>query len=379
MNDTSDFQIVNFQDIVPNVWDAFVDDCSEAWFYHRCFWMKNIESDYRGQKNLSFAICDSSGQILAIIGLFLSRGSLGAKKLITGAASGLAISGDISKKNRKKIYNLVDSRLDFLAKRESVISIQMRLPNEAPAWINHDGYIGSHLENFGYTLGLKYGRIPYHTPAVCSLIPLLSDEEILRGFTGGRKSNLAKSKLIGRRVILPEEISLAEAVDAYYDISVSMQARTSQPVVPKPVLSDIVNYLSKMRKGGVYLVQREDGVFLAGNIIIHFKNVAMNYLAATRVDNFGEKAGTMALWEAMKNERQRGAQWFELGSYFPCLDHSDKMFLIGDFKRSFGGRKFLALQGEKILRPLSALLQEDLPRYIYHNMVLLKGLILKKK
>ena len=128
----------------------------------------------------------------------------------------------------------------------------------------------------------------------------------------------------------------------------------------------------------VSTLEGDDGVFLAGIVIIHYKSVAMNYLGATRVDGGGEKAGTLAIWEAMKNERRLGAKWFELGPYFPCLDRSDKMYLIGEFKRCFGGRKFLSLQGEKVVRPISALVKEDFPRALHKYALSFKKSIIRK-
>lgn len=361
VNKEKTFDIVHFYDVLPRDWDAFVDSCPEAWLYHKHFWIQTIETVYKKQKNLSFAIRDGSGNIVCITGLFLNCGKFGVKKLITGMAAGVAVSENIGKSMRKHLYRVLGAELSMIAKKESAVSIQMRLPNQAPAWIKTNSYIDSHLEKLGFTISLKYGITPYSSPAVVSLIPLLSDSEIQRGFLGGRKSNLAKSKLSGVRIIMPGDIPENQAIEAYYNISLSMQQRTGLPPFPKHVLSGILNNADFANKGGMYLLEKDDGNFLAGVLIIHYKMVATYYLGAFHIEGGGEKAATIVLWEAMRNERNKGANWFELGPYFPCLDHSDKMFLIGEFKRSFGGRKSLLLHGEKVFRPLSMLIREDLP------------------
>lgn len=84
-------------------------------------------------------------------------------------------------------------------------------------------------------------------------------------------------------------------------------------------------------------------------VVTVVNNVALYFLAFNSPQSHAIGANRLALWEAIRESRSRGARWFEIG---PLHWGTGKEAAISDFKRGFGGRVWYQTSATIELTPL---------------------------
>jgi hypothetical protein len=311
-------------------WNAFVDDCDEAWLWHRTE-LIDAFATWDGASDQSFAIRDG-GKILAVVPLHLTRGRmLGLVGWNTLESSGgPACANGMAAKQRKKVLTEARGHLEALASRSKARQALFSLPVMAPAWR------GERCPRVNPLLDLGCRNTLTQSWVIDLRRPMA---EIRRAYSETTRQEIKKAEQSGVSV---REARGAADLEAYYELHCETYRRTGATPRTKRYFQNIFDVLVEKNLCRIVFLIKDGAVIAAHNTGL-YKGGAVYWTGASRNDKAAGE--TRLLFDnQLAAARERDCEWYETGEAFPNLQHG-KLKGLSDYKKSFGGEIYPFFRG----------------------------------
>jgi lipid II:glycine glycyltransferase (peptidoglycan interpeptide bridge formation enzyme) len=342
-----------FQEVPSQQWSQFVDDCEECWIYHKPELINIHLNDSR-----SFAIYNDN-TIIGVCVLYVNKLFLGRILGYRTGPAGLALKKNVP----KKVYPLIQSYLNELARANNCLAIQMSLSNLAKAEDPSSNYLSSNLGKLGFSMGLRYFGTDY-LPSFTSIINLTKSlEEISKDFYELVKRKCARFRKQAHQLFCFED----KIPEKNWDEFESNHRATFKKTGATPFSRQTLDSLRGLLENGLALLLNVyvDNKCCASLYLMTYKKRATYFASGTDLRFYDSGVTAYIHQLAIIELKKRGYLFYEMGQFFPskALEGS-KLHSIGQFKKMFGNEKQLVLSGELILNEFLYFFQIILPGYI---------------
>lgn len=348
--------IVPLAEVSAQEWERFVESSDECWLYHHPLFLDLHLTDSR-----SFALVEN-GKVMGGCILYVNRSGLGKVLSQRYGPAGLALSPNIA----RKAYPLVRQHLIETARADGCHAVQLGLPALAPRYAEPD-YLDSHLYHLGFNNTLRWGTRTHYTPSYATVIDLRDSEaKIWAGFSELTKRKCRAASRIRFTVeVLQRDVS-REAWDEFVVNNAATMRKSALPPVAPPVLSKL---RAAMDRGCAALLHLRVGAVSKGSLLLlTYKSAAFYFASGVLPDAYKDGFAAQLHWSAICELKRLGFAQYEVGQFYPELKGT-KLSQIGEFKRTFGGKKRSVLAGEMITNDMRFLCLDLLPAYARRSLV----------
>jgi FemAB-related protein (PEP-CTERM system-associated) len=273
-------------------WDAFVDACTDATFFHRIGWRRVIESVFRHRTH--YLLAERGGAIVGVLPLAQVRSRLFGHALVSLP---FAVYGGVASADPGVIAALHEAAVE-LARELGVEHLELRnLRRTEPDWPQQDLYVTF--------------RKPIRAEVEANLLAI------------PRKQRAMVRKAIGR--------GLASEVDAGVDRFFALYAdnvhRHGTPPYPKRYFETLREVFGEACE--VLTVLDPQGRPVSGVLSFYFRDEVLPYYAGDLDAARELAANDFKYWELMRRACERGLRVFDYG-------RSKRDTGSFDFKKNWG-------------------------------------------
>ncbi|MBZ5557450.1 MAG: GNAT family N-acetyltransferase [Acidobacteriia bacterium] len=343
-----DFQVVPRAAIPTADWNGLAAASGEAWLWHT-YEYQDCMALVPGFADAGFGMVDpnNGGSLVAIVPAYLKTHS---RSPLLESRGGPALSGGLSRKQRKSVIAFVRSAM-FAAARKvsaSVVDLTMASLASMDARINPLFYYGV-----------------ADTSSQTSIIDLTQPETVLWERMEKRTRNAvtyASKKNL--------EIAGAVAADfpVFRDLMRETVTRTGSNFADSHYKALWDSFLGPGMLRGYLACEKGGGAVSVATVGV-YKNRANYWNGGETRRGLACQSQTFLLWHIIRQLKSSGVTCLEMGEVSP-LQTNDKKGAIGNFKKSFGGDLYPIYQGRlycdawgPVRRDLSAL-RRDLVRFL---------------
>jgi FemAB-related protein (PEP-CTERM system-associated) len=274
-------------------WDAFVQACPGASFFHRAGWLRVIERSFGHRTHFLQALGDD-GVVLGVLPLSEIK-----SRLFGHSLSGLPFAsyGGIAAA-RADAHAALQAHAVALARSLGVGHLELRnVERQQHDWPTQDLYVAFKLD-----------------------IPPVLDEKML-AIPQKRRNMVRKALKLGLRAV-PDD-----SVDNFFPVFATNARDHGTPTLPKRYFEQLqAEFGSDCRILSIYTAA---GLCISSILCFFHKGEVLAYYAGERLQARGTAANDLKYWEVMKWAQSRGCTRFDLG-------RSKKGSGSFDFKRLWG-------------------------------------------
>lgn len=318
-------------------WDAFVDGSDEAWLWH-LFDFQEALATWPGRRDLSFAVADGRGEILAAVPLHLvARTRAGVLTLnLLESTGGPAHANNLPAGIRQQIRQKARERLLALAGQNRVLAIDLALPPLAPA------YRGERCPRVNPLLFFGCDNTLTQTYIIDLRRP---EEEIWEGLSGNCRNMVKRAEKEG---FVVREAGSPGDLEHYYQMHLETYGRTGAPPHPFSYFQQIWENFTCRGYSRIFLAELQGEVVAAANVGA-YKGAMIYWTGAGKAGLPTRGVNNLLQWQAINYARRQGYEWYESGEAFPNL-REGKLKGLNDFKKSFGGALYPFYRGRLVIR-----------------------------
>lgn len=324
-------KIKSYYDIDKNIWDDFVANSNQGWFWHTsCF----IDIWPYGE-NCSFAIVDEDkNELLTVFPLKKNEHKTKNKKLLSlikrkkttyilDSLGGYAAKNDLGKKLQNKIIAKFNEQIDEIMQKDNISSLTATLPALAIDYFPENSICVNPMLFWGFENNVSQTWV----------IDLSQDEdEIFKNFSETTRRQINKIKKENYKIRVAE--STQKDLDIYYNMHCETYKRTGVPPHPKKYFEDIFFKIMPQGLNRILFLEKDNKVIAAQNTLF-FKGSCVYWTGAS-IDEKDNGANRYLFYLQMIFAKQNGFKYYEVGEAFPHIK-SGKLKGLNDFKKSFGG------------------------------------------
>lgn len=351
-------RIVAFDRVDSADWDEAVDASDESWLFHRAEWVA-VETAYFVRRNLSFALTEENGRVLAVLPLYFSdatNGTTFAERLIHSGIhrqAGLAVRRDVAPSLVEILRRAAIARIDTLSELYGADRIQLGIHNLAPKFRGDRDEAGFFwCDGAGYEAGIDYGPqgmrpLPGRSTLEADQIVDLTREEtaIFDGFIPACRRAIRKAEKAGLRF---EWALPATALDRYWALALKSAARTGEVLPPRAYYESLFARLGAV--GRLVVCFAKSGAMDAAGLILLADRDCASYLAGVSdTDYLQLRPNDYIHWSAMRDLRHRGYVAYRFGPIFPEAPEDWPIARVSAFKAKFGARSVPIASASKFL------------------------------
>ncbi|MBX9678520.1 MAG: GNAT family N-acetyltransferase [Gemmataceae bacterium] len=346
---------IPFRDIEPAAWDEAASHSSEAWLFHRHAWI-GLESTYAAKANLSFAVADDKGRIVAIQPLFRRDFDRGWTERVLDCGyhrhAGFAVRDDAGDDLRHSATRQAMKQILACADDWDVDRIVLNVQNlapiargriQVPSWILEDGFeAGLHMTPFGDL------AVPGMSNTFAEqIVSLEGAEEILfKRLDSACQRAVRKAEKAG----LVLDVAAGDPIDEYYELAQVSATRTKEKLLPKEYYRTIWNAFAGDRRAAVLFV-RSEGKLSAALFLLIDKQGASFLAGVSHHDFLVLRVNDFVHWQGMRWLKSIGVTRYRLGPIFPELPTDWPVAEVSRFKSKFGGESYPVVQGCYFRKP----------------------------
>ena len=257
-------------------WDAFVESCPDASFFHRSAWQHIIESVFRHRTHYLYA--EVEGEIRGVLPLAHVNSWLFGASL---ASLPFAVYGGVAAADDEAAAALELAAQD-LAKREGVDHLELRhVRRRHENWPVQDLYV-----TFRKSLAAD-------DEANLSAIPRKQRAMVRKGIKNGLRAEIDSG------------------VDRFFDLYADNVLRHGTPALPKRYFEALLSTFG--RDCDILIVTGLDGQVLSGVLSFYFRDEVLPYYAGDAVAARDLAANDFKYWELMRHAVARGCKVFDYG------------------------------------------------------------------
>ncbi len=321
---------------------------NDTWLYHFPCWRRYRYLTKAGQKDLSFVLLDQEDQISCFFTLLLRLKKNRFLSIRHLESAGYVFPPHFSTKKRHQLLAEALKVVDLLAKKYGVDELMIWQPSLAqsnlpPLREDVDPYL------WHYPFSQMRVANLIQCPTVFARIIDLSQDinDIWHSFSYACQKQIKKSERGGLKI---EHGSFSDFEQIYHILETTFNS-SKQPFEDKNIFKELLKDLLSLGFVKIFLASYQ------GNIIgvllneVYQKQTKPRLTGSIRDYNF---LGTNNFlhWQAIQYFKNLGFKWFMLGLTFPYLKDMGvryrKMYNLGCFKDSFGGKLFPIYGGEKV-------------------------------
>ncbi|MEX2453635.1 MAG: FemAB family XrtA/PEP-CTERM system-associated protein [Rhodospirillaceae bacterium] len=257
-------------------WDAYVDGCPDATFFHRAGWKEVIEKTFGHQCH--FLHAERNGAICGVLPLVLVKSVLFGKSLVS---TGFTVGGGPAVDDDATLAAL-DARAIEIAEAHDVDMIEYRVRTPAhPGWKHKSGlYVGFRRE---------------------------IDPDIEKNMLAiPRKQRAMVRKGIGNGLVSETETD-PSTLHHIYAVSVR---NLGTPVYPRAYFGHLMRVFGD--EADIVTV-RSGGVAVASVMNFYFRDECLPYYGGGLAEARPVAANDFMYWEVMRRACERGFRWFDFG------------------------------------------------------------------
>lgn len=308
------------------VWDSFVQNCDEAWLWHRYAFSESI-AHWTKCEDISFALIDSESQnqIVALLPLRkINRRFLNLFPVhVFESMGGPAIANQTEGKPKRQIIKVLRNELKRLSYEGLCLESRIFTSPMAPAFRGERCPCVNPLLDFGFE----------NTLSQTWVVDLrLGDDAVWSRLDGRARTAVRKAEKAG--VIV--RMATQDDLDVYYKLHVETYSRSGIKPHPVAYFQSIWTDFLSQELACVWLAEFNGEVVAAENFAI-FKQAAVYWTGASTRSGLDLGANSLLQWSAIKWMIAQGLTWYETGEAFPHA-LSGKQKGLNDFKKSFGGK-----------------------------------------
>ncbi|MCK5708676.1 MAG: peptidoglycan bridge formation glycyltransferase FemA/FemB family protein [Candidatus Aureabacteria bacterium] len=336
-------KIILLEETHKEIWDKFVKESDDAWFFHLYDWIK-LNKEVWHYETFSFFVENDQGEILAIFPLFLEKQRtswfMPLRYLTTGFGSANpALKPGLGKEQQKKILVEIFKHIDNLAKKIKVDCFFMQtpplVPNNRPNRLsNVNPYIFYGLEdlpNYTYMLDLSQDM-----------------EKIFSNMSHAFRKNIKHAEKNGITVGKVETFS---EMEEYYKLHVNTYRRTGVKPHPFKYFELIWKYFGEKGLVNIFYAQHEgekiDFINLAS-----LKEGLKFWTKCSLSSKRHLRSDSLVVYHIFKWAKMNGYKWIDIGEVFPNADPKSKLFGIYRYKKGMGGTIYPRYKARKIYSPM---------------------------
>jgi hypothetical protein len=317
-------------------WDAFVDECDEAWLWHRRDLQRALTL-LRPSDDVGFTVTDEAGSLVAVVPLHVvHRSLLGRPLKRLESFGGPAVAFALSKRQRDHVRDVIQATMVELADKERATRIDVMLSPLAPAFAPGRGTSVNPLLEWGYQNTLTQ-----------TWVVDLADDADSRWTRYSQNARQEVRKAAARSTI--REASGLQDLDCYYRLHAETYARTGARPHPFEYFETIFRDLVPKGMARVLFAVVGDEVVAAQNTGL-YKEAAVYWTGASATDREGGE-NRLLCHEQVTRAAAEGRRWYEMGEAFPGTT-DQKLAGLSGFKRSFGAELHPLFRGRLRTRPL---------------------------
>jgi len=331
-------KIVKYDDTQKNIWDEFVRSNPCSWTGHLSG-MFALEKETAKAENYSLMVFDEKQQLLALLPLFLvihkELRFLKRRILNTGThlASGPLLAINLGKKQKKKIINLLMSKVDEIGKQVKADEVTIGYPNII------DGQTS--LSRYGYFPLKQFG---YKERNVVTMIKDLgeSEEDLFASIEHRCRKSIRKCS---RYNVMFQEIQEKEQWLNCYDLNIQTLGVVAYS---KKALEIIWDEFVLQGTAIVTAILHQEQIT---NVLVStgWRDCFYFWIGFNSKTDEVPGGSNMLLWETMLFYKQKDFRFCEVGSMEFV---SGKRGNISRFKESFNGLPIYMLSGTLELCPV---------------------------
>jgi FemAB-related protein (PEP-CTERM system-associated) len=273
-------------------WDAFVERCPEATFFHRAGWKEVIETVLRHRTH--YLVAERDASIVGVLPLAETRSVLFGHAL---ASLPFCVYGGVAATEPAAVPALHAAAQD-LAARLGVAHLELRNRTaREPAWPRQDLYVTFRKE------------ILPDVEANMLAIPRKQRAMVRKGIKAGLRSEIDAS------------------VDRFFGLYADNMHRHGTPPLPQRYFETLQRVFG--RDAEVLTVVDAAGAPISGVMTFYFRDEVLPYYAGDRVDGRDLAANDFKYWELTRRACERGCRVFDYG-------RSKRGTGSFDFKKNWG-------------------------------------------
>ena len=331
-------KIIKYDDTLKKVWDEFVYSHPGAWTGHLSG-IFALERETATAENYSFMVFNEKEQVVALLPLFLvtHRELKFLKRRVlnsgTHLASGPLLSPHVGIKMEKKILNVLISNVAEIGKQLKADEVTIGYPNVIGGQTS--------LSRYGYFPLKQFG---YQERNVVTMIKDLSGEEekLFASLKFVCRKNIRRCR---KEDVSFEEIRSKEQWLECYNLNLQTLGSIAYSKKAMELMWD--NFV--LQGAAKVTALRHKGEITNVTLFAGLKDCFYSWVGFNSRSDVVPGAGNMLLWETMLLYKQKGFNFFEVGSMEFV---SGKYGNISRFKESFNGIPMYMLSGTLRLRPI---------------------------
>lgn len=355
-NRSIDKKMFILKDEIPaDSWDRLVQESPEGWLYQTSSWINHAVR--LGAKSMGFGMLSEKGTLLGIFPLYRQdlnvRNIFSIRRLYTGL-SGPVLSPSLTGKARKKVWLDMFRYVDFIARRDGIDLLQVRLTTMAPAYLPPLRPLINPLFLAGLTSPLRLGLEEKVQPLTRVIHLEKTEDQILSEMDGDCRAAVRQAERNG--LIFKEGFNLLD-VRAYSELHNTSWTRTGLSPHPSSYFEDMWDALSPIHAVKFFFAEK-DGERIAAIILHIYKKSVFYWGGCSKEGTLSWRPNNFMLWQAIRWAKINGYEYFEIGQFYPAPFGNEKEFNVGKFKVQFGKDEFVPFDGQKVYHTNRILLLE---------------------
>lgn len=342
-------------EIGDDEWDMLVHDSPEGWLYQTSSWINHAVR--LGARFVGFGMRSEKGELLGIFPLYRQdlnvRNVFSIRRLYTGL-SGPVLKPSLTEKARKKVWLDMFRNVDFIAQRDGIDLLQVKLTTMAPAYLPPLRPLINPLFLAGLTSPLHVGLEESVQPLTRIIHLGKSEDQILAEMDGDCRAAVRQAE---RNMLVFKEGTNLSDVRAYSELHSASWTRTGLSPHPSSYFDDMWNTLSPINAVKFFFVEK-DGERIAAIILHLYKKSVFYWGGCSKEGTLSWRPNNFILWQAIRWAKTNGYEYFEIGQFYPAPFGNEKEYNVGKFKVQFGKDEFVPYEGQKIYRTNRILLLE---------------------
>jgi hypothetical protein len=315
-------------EIGREAWDAFVESSEECWLWHRWDLIEALSS-WPGRHDISFALVDQKGRLLAIVPLHAARArAAGVISFVRLDSLGGPACAAVP--NRRKVFAALAEEVSRLMSVNNALATEAQIAPLTPCLngpaapkvnpLLHAGFMNTQTETW--------------------IVNLADDpEEIRRKYSESTRQELRKALSLD---YVLREASGAKDIDTYYRLHLETYARTGATPHPVEYFKSIFEKFQQKRMARILFVERRGEVVAAQNTGL-YKRGAVYWTGASLSNKDGGENRILMDAQVMA-ARMDGCERYETGQAFVNAGNHKETGL-SHFKRSFGAELYPFYRG----------------------------------
>jgi hypothetical protein len=348
-------KVLPFRDVPAVVWDSLCDSSRQAWMFHRNAWI-GIEERHFSETNLSFAL-ESGGELIGLQPLYCTKLGLGewTESVIHGGLhrhTGLALAeglsaGDIKAAQSAAMHQIKMTAADLDADRvqlgNQILAPANYAVSEVPFWIMEHGFF------LGVSVG-PHGLAPAPGMAACCADVIIElnrpEEELFSRLEESCRRAVRKAIAAGLSLVIAGD----HPMETYYTLAQASSIRTGETLPPRAYYDDL--WADFGTTGLCLVLFAVAGTAPAAALLLLVYKDSVHFLGGVSDPHYlSLRPNDFLHWSAIRWASSQGLARYRLGPVFPELPEAWPIVRVSSFKRKFGGRSFLSMQGSLFRHP----------------------------